>query len=126
MHKLRHANKSLAKILKQPGMNFIKLQKLDSRVKNLDQSIAGQVEIEIKYEGYIEREKSLIQRLDKLENKAIPAQFSYQRIKGLKKEASEKLQKIKPRSIGQAMRISGITSSDLALVLLHIEKKNKA
>lgn len=122
LHKLRHANKSLAKILKQPGMSFKKIKALDSRVKNLNGSIATQVEIEIKYEGYIQREKVLIQRLKKLENKIISKQLSYEKIEGLKKESREKLLQIRPRSIGQAMRISGITSSDIALVLLHIEK----
>ncbi len=126
LHNLRHANKSLAKILKQPGMSFKRLQALDSRVKTLDRDIVEQVEIEIKYEGYIQREMALIQRLKKLENKEIPAQFSYRKIGGLKKEAREKLCRINPRSIGQAMRISGITSSDIALVLLHIEKSNRS
>ncbi len=125
LQKLRQANKSLAKILKQPGVNFDQIRGMDPRVKDLAEDIAEQVEIEIKYEGYIQREKALIQRLKKLENRTIPAQFSYQKIEGLKKEAREKLRRIKPRSIGQAMRISGITSSDIALVLLHIEKSNR-
>ena len=125
LHKIRHTNKSLAKILKQPGMSFKQIRALDPRVKNLAEDIAEQVEIEIKYEGYIQREKALIQRLKKLENREIPARLSYQKIEGLKKEAREKLCRIKPRSIGQAMRISGITSSDIALVLLRIEKSNR-
>lgn len=125
LQKLRHANKSLAKILKQPGMSYNRVKALDPRVKNLTEDIAKQVEIEIKYEGYIQREKVLIQRLKKLENKEISTQLSYEKIEGLKKESREKLLEIKPRSIGQAMRISGITSSDIALVLLHIEKKSK-
>ena len=119
------AKKSLAKILKQPGMSFKQIRALDPRVKNLAEDIAEQVEIEIKYEGYIQREKALIQRLKKLENREIPVRLSYQKIEGLKKEAREKLCRIKPRSIGQAMRISGITSSDIALVLLRIEKSNR-
>ncbi len=125
LHKIRHTNKSLAKILKQPGMSFKQIRALDPRVKNLAEDIAEQVEIEIKYEGYIQREKALIQRLKKLENREIPVRLSYQKIEGLKKEAREKLCRIKPRSIGQAMRISGITSSDIALVLLRIEKSNR-
>ncbi|MCG2711164.1 MAG: tRNA uridine-5-carboxymethylaminomethyl(34) synthesis enzyme MnmG [Candidatus Omnitrophica bacterium] len=125
LQKLRHENKSLAKILKQPGMSFKRIQALDHRVKTLAEDIVEQVEIEIKYEGYIKREKVLIQRLKKLENREIPARISYLKIKGLKKEAREKLSKIKPCSIGQAMRISGVTSSDIALVLMHIEKSNR-
>ena len=125
LEKLRHANKSLAKILKQPGMSFKQLRKLDPRVKNRPEDIAGQVEIEIKYEGYIKREKVLIQRLKKLEHREISEQLPYEKIGGLKKESREKLLKIRPRSIGQAMRISGITSSDIALVLLYLEESKR-
>ncbi|MFH1094092.1 MAG: tRNA uridine-5-carboxymethylaminomethyl(34) synthesis enzyme MnmG [Candidatus Omnitrophota bacterium] len=125
LQNLSHANKSLAKTLKQPGMNLKRLRLLDPRVKTLADDIAEQVEIEIKYEGYIQRAKALIERLKKMENREIPAHFSYFKIAGLKKEAREKLCKIMPRSIGQAMRISGVTSSDIALVLLHMEKSSR-
>ncbi|MBU4304737.1 MAG: tRNA uridine-5-carboxymethylaminomethyl(34) synthesis enzyme MnmG [Candidatus Omnitrophica bacterium] len=121
LNSLRHGNTTLAKLLKRPEMNYQKIAALDSRVAKVSEEIAAQIEIEIKYEGYIQREKSFIQRLKKLDDKIIPENFPYKQINGLKKEAMEKLDKIKPRSIGQAMRISGISSGDIALVLLRLE-----
>jgi len=122
LHKIKQGNVSLAKLLKRPKMSYDKLRKIDPRLTVLPEEIKNQIEIEIKYEGYIKREKALISRLAKLEKRVIPQDFSYKRIVGLKKEAREKLQDLQPRSIGQAMGISGITSSDIALVLLCLEK----
>ncbi len=123
LHKLKQGPASLAKILRQPDMTHEKLCKLDPRISILPEDIANQVEIEIKYAGYIEREESLIVRLKKLENKPIPKDFNYKQITGLKKESLEKLQHIKPISIGQAMRISGMPSSDIALLLLRMGQR---
>jgi len=125
LQQLRHGNSSLAKILKRPEQTYKKLQAMDSRLKDLPGEIAEQVEIEIKYEGYIRRETAAVSRLKKLENRAIPRSFPYEKIEGLKKEAREKLIKICPQSIGQAARISGITSNDVALLLLRMEQFQK-
>ncbi|MFH1063063.1 MAG: tRNA uridine-5-carboxymethylaminomethyl(34) synthesis enzyme MnmG [Candidatus Omnitrophota bacterium] len=126
LNKLRQGPATLAKILRQPDMTHKKLVKLDPRIKVLPVDITNQVEIEIKYQGYIEREQTLIQRLKKLENKPIPLDFDYKNISGLKKESLEKLIQIKPISIGQAMRISGMPSSDIALLLLRMEQGKRA
>ncbi|RKY36304.1 MAG: tRNA uridine-5-carboxymethylaminomethyl(34) synthesis enzyme MnmG [Candidatus Omnitrophota bacterium] len=126
LNKLKHANNAFSKILKQPGVTYKKLLKLDSRLTVVSQDVEEQIEIELKYAGYIQREKTLIERLKKLEDKKIPAEFAFHQIKGLKQESKEKLIQIKPRSIGQAMRISGVSSSDLSLVLLHIDKPKKS
>ena len=120
LHKLKQGPSSLAKILRQPKMTYKKLCKLDNRITDLPVDIANQVEIEIKYAGYIEREQALIIRLKKFENKSIPKGFDYKQIAGLKSESVEKLLQVQPRSIGQAMRISGMPSSDIALLLLRI------
>ncbi|MBU1045293.1 MAG: tRNA uridine-5-carboxymethylaminomethyl(34) synthesis enzyme MnmG [Candidatus Omnitrophica bacterium] len=125
LHTLKQGPASLAKILRQPDMTYKKLGKIDKRITVLAEDIANQVEIEIKYAGYIEREQALIARLQKLEDRPIPADFEYKNITGLKKESLEKLQQIKPRSIGQAMRISGMPSSDIALLLLRIDQRGK-
>lgn len=125
LNKLKQGNNTLAKILKRPDITFDKLIKLDSRLRKLPEDIVTQIEMEIKYEGYIQREKTRVERLKKLESKIIPANFPYQEITGLKKEAKEKLSKIKPHSIGQAMRISGVTASDISLLLLYVERKSK-
>ena len=123
LRKLKQGNVSLEKILKRPDTNYDKIAKLDPRLKQIDADVKNQVEIEVKYAGYIQREKALIHRLKKLEQKSIPDNFPFQQIGGLKKEAQEKLTLIRPRSLGQAMRISGVTSSDISLVLLHLEKR---
>jgi len=125
LRQLKQGNNSLEKILKRPDTSYDQIAKLDSRLKPIDADVKNQVEIEVKYAGYIQREKALIYRLKKLEQREIPHNFPFQKIGGLKKEAQEKLALIRPRSLGQAMRISGVTSSDISLVLLHLEKKSQ-
>ncbi len=90
-----------------------------------DPQVETQVEIEVKYSGYVEREKGMVNRLRQYDDKKIPEDFSFDSIKGLGREAREKLNKVKPSSIGQASRISGITPCDLSLLAIHIEKKKK-
>ena len=84
--------------------------------------------MEIKYEGYIKRENFKIKKKEKMETLLIPDNIIYENIQGLKIEAVEKLKKVKPQTIGQAMRISGVDPSHISLVVIHIEiinKKNK-
>ncbi|MBI4846848.1 MAG: tRNA uridine-5-carboxymethylaminomethyl(34) synthesis enzyme MnmG, partial [Candidatus Omnitrophica bacterium] len=125
LNSTKYENTTLAKILKRPDMSYDKLRKIYSGLKVLPEDITNQVEIDIKYEGYIERERAIVSRLKKLENKIIPQDSVFSQIKGLKKEACEKLIKIRPYSIGQAMRISGISSSDIALLLLYLDSRKK-
>ena len=87
-----------------------------------DTAIETQIEIEIKYAGYIEREMGVVHRLKGLEEKKLPADMDYQQIKGLGREAREKLERIRPVSLGQASRISGITPCDLSLLAITLEK----
>ncbi len=88
--------------------------------KSIDESITEQAEIQIKYEGYIEREEEQAAKLSRLEDLKIPQNTEYQRIKSLSSEAVEKLNRIKPATIGQATRISGITPSDISVLLVHL------
>ncbi len=90
-----------------------------------DADVEAQVEIEIKYAGYIQREVGLASRLKKYEHKNIPATFTYKDIKGLSREAQEKLERVRPESLGRAMRISGITPCDLSLVAVHLERLSR-
>jgi tRNA uridine 5-carboxymethylaminomethyl modification enzyme len=87
-----------------------------------DREVARQVEIEIKYSGYVERELGMVNKLKNYENKKIPAQLIFKDIKGISKEAQEKLEKVHPSSLGQAARISGITPCDISVLAVHIEK----
>jgi tRNA uridine 5-carboxymethylaminomethyl modification enzyme len=83
------------------------------------------VEMSIKYDGYIKKDLERIKKLEMMENKYIPETIDYGSIPGLKNEAREKLKKVKPETIGQAMRISGVDPSDISIVLVHIESLHK-
>ena len=83
------------------------------------------VEMSIKYDGYIKKDLERIKKLKMMENKKIPATVDYSTIQGLKNEAREKLKTVRPETIGQAMRISGVDPSDISIVLVHIESLNK-
>lgn len=87
-----------------------------------DREVESQIEIEIKYSGYIEREVGAVNRIKQYEEKKIPSDLCFQEIKGLSREAKEKFDKIKPASLGQASRISGITPCDISVLAIHIEK----
>lgn len=94
--------------------------KIENVVKN--KTVLEQVEIEMKYEGYIIRQQEIIERFDKLENVPIPLNFDYSIIHSISAEGREKLSKVKPRSIGQASRISGVTPSDISALLIYLKK----
>lgn len=86
-----------------------------------DENILEQLEIEAKYEGYIQRQYDLIEKMEKLENVIIPLNFNYTNLNTISREAREKLNKIRPRSIGQAARISGVTPSDISVLLVYLK-----
>jgi len=86
-----------------------------------DEKIIEQLEIEIKYDGYIKRQEDLIAKMDKLERIAIPLNFNYANLNAISTEGREKLCRIKPRSIGQAARISGVTPSDISVLLVYLK-----
>jgi tRNA uridine 5-carboxymethylaminomethyl modification enzyme len=101
-------------LLRRPDVSIAQL------LPGLDPAVAGQVEIEVKYEGYIERQRREVDRFRRLEDKRIPDAFDYARIRHLRFEAREKLLKIRPRSLGQASRIAGVTPADLQLLRVHL------
>ena len=115
----------LAAILKRPGMTLNHLAGLGFDLSGLNERVFEQVEINVKYEGYIKRQKTVIEKLKKWENLKIPADIDYKELNGLKTEAKEKLMKLKPLSLGQASRITGISSMDLAILQFYIEKGHK-
>ena len=84
----------------------------------LRREIIEQIEIDLKYEGYIQRQIEQIEKLEKFENQNIPIDFDYTKIKALSTEGREKLRKVKPESIGQASRISGVTPSDVSILMV--------
>jgi tRNA uridine 5-carboxymethylaminomethyl modification enzyme len=112
---------SLGKLLKRPDCTIYDLQAFFDFPA--DQHLLPIIEMEIKYEGYIKRDLERIHRISKLENKKIPAEINYSIIPGLKREAVEKLTRITPHTIGQALRISGIDPSDISILLVYIESR---
>ena len=116
--------KSLVELARRPGVSLGKLVKLlGGRVdKKYKKEIINQVEINTKYESYIEKEREVVQKIQKLENSKIPVRFDYKKVNSLSSEGKEKLIKIKPTSIGQASRISGVSPSDISILMIHLKK----
>ena len=117
----------LCDLLKRPGITYDALISVDkTRPENYDKKILEQVETELKYEGYIKRQNSAIEEALRLEDKLIPEDIEYGEITGLRLEAVEKLTKLKPRSIGQASRISGVSPADISVLLIWFEKSRRS
>ena len=87
--------------------------------------VAEEVEIQVKYEGYIKLQESQVEKFKKLEQKKLPQDIDYEQIKGLRLEARQKLNKIKPESVGQASRISGVSPADISVLLIFLEQNKR-
>jgi tRNA uridine 5-carboxymethylaminomethyl modification enzyme len=121
----------LSKLLKRPGVKLAEIERLDSVANQpamqeitklpdmkLRREIIEQIEIDLKYEGYIQRQTEQIEKFERFENQIIPIDFNYTKIKSLSAEGREKLSKVKPESIGQASRISGVTPSEVSILMV--------
>lgn len=118
-------NESLEQILKRPGINYQFIERHSPPNKQLSEEIKKEVEIQVKYEGYIQRQMEMAERLKKIEDKKIPKDFNYTSVNGLSKEILSKLQEVKPVNLGQASRIPGITPAAISLLLVAIERLKK-
>lgn len=112
----------LAQLLRRPEVRYSDLSSVDPGNGRLPAEVARQVEIEVKYKGYIDRQLAQVERFKKLEQRRIPEDFDFSSLRGLSTEAKEKLQAIRPRSIGQASRISGASPADISILMIHLEK----
>ena len=110
----------LIDLLKRPELNYEILSSVDPDSMELEPNVREQVEIEIKYEGYIKRQLMIIEQIRKLEDKILPEDIDYASIDGLRLEAREKLSKIRPESIGQASRISGVSPADISVLVIYL------
>ncbi|MFZ5634220.1 MAG: tRNA uridine-5-carboxymethylaminomethyl(34) synthesis enzyme MnmG [Bacillota bacterium] len=113
---------SMAVLLRRPELGYRDLLDLPLENPELPEEVREQVEIEIKYEGYIKKQMAQVERFERLENKRLPESLDYTAMKGLSTEAAQKLQKIKPQSVGQAARISGVSPADISVLLIYLEK----
>ncbi len=109
----------LGKLLRRPEIRISDIAQILE--EEIDAALAPVIEMEIKYEGYIRKQKEMINKINRMEEKKVPEDIDYHSIKGLKNEAREKLKRIKPVTIGQAMRISGVDPSDISILLVHLE-----
>ena len=119
---------ALADLLKRPELCYEHIARLEPSEEELSHAVKEQVEIQIKYDGYIQRQQRQIHQFKKMENLRIPDNFNYVDVRGLKTEAREKLQKIRPASIGQASRLPGVSPADISIlmVMLHQHKHSLA
>jgi len=119
LNRIFYGKYSLAKILSRPELNY---KKLPDRNSSLSEEIIQQVEIEVKYAGYVDRQEMEVNKLKKFEEKIIPEGFDYLSIPSLGSEARQKLAKILPKTIGQAARISGVSPSDISILLVWLKR----
>ena len=113
----------LIDLLRRPQLDYKALAPVDTTRPQLDSNIFEQVEIEVKYEGYIEKQLKQVEQMKKLERKILPTDFDYTQLTGLRLEAQEKLNKIKPLNIGQASRVSGVSPADINVLLIWLSQR---
>ncbi len=109
-------------LLKRPEVPYSELEKLERIDADIPLEVKTQLEVEIKYEGYLKRQQDEIDKHKRNEEKAIPSDFDYQKVKGLSAEVTEKLERVRPETIGQAGRISGVTPAAISLILVYLKK----
>lgn len=115
----------LLSLMRRPEITYAHIERLSPSPLELTEDMKEQVEIQIKYEGYIEKQLAHVERLKKMEKKRIPEDIDYKAIHGIANEAKQKLADIRPISIGQASRISGVTPADISILLVYLEHYNK-
>ena len=115
----------LAELLKRTELSYVGLQEIDEDRPNLTKQEIEEVEIQIKYEGYIKLQDSQVEKFKKLESKKLSEDMEYSKLSGLSLEARQKLDKIKPLSIGQASRISGVSPADISVLLIYLEQQKR-
>ena len=108
----------LSELMKRPQLGYDALAALDTDRPDLDPLVLEQTEVDLKYEGYIRRERAAIEEMRRLENRLLPEDADYASITGLRKEAQEKLARVRPRSVGQASRISGVSPADISVLIV--------
>lgn len=115
---------TLAELIRRPELSYEALAEIDEERKALPAEVIEQVNINIKYDGYIKRQQRQVEQFKKLENKKIPEEINYDEIQSLRIEAKQKLNAIRPASIGQASRISGVSPADVSVLLVYLGGKN--
>ena len=115
---------SVADLLRRPQISYSDLTSVDKNRPDLSRSVFEQVEIEIKYEGYIKKQLDRVEQMQRMQKRTLPADIDYREISGLRLEAQEKLNKIKPHDIAQASRISGVSPADVSVLIIWLSSRN--
>ena len=115
----------MAELLKRTELNYEKLKEIDKDRPILTEQEKEEVEIQVKYEGYIKMQEAQVEKFKKLETKLLPEDIDYSKVEGISLEARQKLNKLKPRSIGQASRISGVSPADISVLLIYMQMKKE-
>ena len=113
----------MSELLKRTEITYENLRKIDEERPNLTKQEAEEVEIQVKYEGYIKMQEQQVEKFKKLEEKLLPEDIDYEKMEGISLEARQKLQKFRPRSIGQASRISGVSPADISVLLIYLQTR---
>lgn len=116
---------SLKELLKRPEIDYKTLAEVDTDRPAMRQDVFVQCEIQLKYQGYIQKQLQQVERFKQLENKRLPEDLNYHEIEGLRLEARQKLTKIRPSSVGQASRISGVSPADVSVLLIYLEQRHR-
>ncbi|MEA1910980.1 MAG: tRNA uridine-5-carboxymethylaminomethyl(34) synthesis enzyme MnmG [Spirochaetota bacterium] len=118
----KHAGKSFSQVIRNPDVSLDQLVEIEPKLKVYPPNWISHTELDLKYEGYISRQMKQVDRFHKMEKRKIPVDFDYDLVEGISSESREKLKKIKPVSIGQASRISGVRNSDIAVLMILLKK----
>lgn len=116
----------LADLIRRPQVSYADLAPFDPERQELHRSVTEQLEIEIKYEGYIKKQVAQVEQMRRLESKPLPPKLDYRGLSGLRLEAREKLEKVRPVNLGQASRISGVSPADISVLLIYLEQQGNA
>lgn len=116
---------TLAGLLRRPEVSYRQLLLLPGEHPDLPEEVREQVEIQVKYEGYIKKQQAQVERFQKLEEKKLPPDIDYGQLKGLSLEAREKMEQVRPASIGQASRIAGVTPADISVLMIYLEQSRR-
>ena len=114
----------MSELLKRTELLYMDLKEIDDNRPEIDIAVQEEVEIQVKYEGYIKMEEEQVEKFEKMENKKLSEDINYEEIKGLRIEARQKLNKVKPTSIGQASRISGVSPADINVLLIYLQSRS--
>ena len=117
---------ALAELLKRPEMEYHDFDDVDTKRPTLTEDVIEQVMIELRYEGYIKRQKQQVEQFKRLEKRLIPEDIDYNEVSSLRLEAKQKLEQVRPISMGQASRISGVSPADISMLLVYLEQRNRS